>query len=281
MPVECLLCHSTSKNVLYRFEFGKILECGDCGFVYTASKSETKLVECRYNRRYYKNKDEGSCCGYQDYFGKERQLRIQVAQVFVRMLTSLGKSNGKLLDVGCGGGFLVHEAISCGWDATGIDLSKYAVQRASSFGSGHILQGTLRDHTKTHLNNKQYDAITMFDVIEHLKNPLREIEYAHSLLSPGGILVLVTPIYGGWLSHEQGARYVQFKKDHIYHFTLENMKTLLQLSAFTNFKIRRIADVLAEIKDDVSRDVLEKYRDARESMLVVCERYPASDSCHQ
>jgi 2-polyprenyl-3-methyl-5-hydroxy-6-metoxy-1,4-benzoquinol methylase len=267
-----MVCQSTARKTIYVLDFGRIVECSKCGLVYAVTPDGADLVECEYGEQYYKNEGGQIQYGYPDYFGKEREARVLAARVFVQVIGVYRKNVGKLLDVGCGGGYFVHAALASGWDAVGIDKSDYAIQMASKLVGGHVLPGELKDYSSTLSPATKFDVVTMFDVIEHVRNPVEQINLAVSLLSAGGVVVLTTPTYGGKFSTGQGANYVQFKQDHIYHFSIRTMEELLRRTDVSGWDIYQLADVLQSMKGDVPDEVLNKYQNEREHMLVVCRR---------
>lgn len=98
----------------------------------------------------------------------------------------------RILDIGCFNGFFVKELRDNGFDAEGIDFNR----KALAFGKlvykldGHLSARTLADLEQ---QGEQYDAVTMFEVIEHLEDFAELIEQAIKLLKPMGVIILSTP----------------------------------------------------------------------------------------
>jgi len=89
---------------------------------------------------------------------------------------------GRLLDVGCGCGFLLREALGRGWDAKGIDPSRESIEYLRSTIGDVGIQGSLEDCSP----GERYDAVTMINVLDHLVDPWKAAEQAAGLLRPGG-----------------------------------------------------------------------------------------------
>ena len=114
-------------------------------------------------------------------------------EVFTRGLTLIEKSydsrRGKLLDIGCGHGFFLQMAKNRDWEVYGIDLCEPAVAYAISNGldvsSTPLFEKNYRD--------AEFDAITMFYVLEHLPDPIQYLKEACRILKPGGLILLRTP----------------------------------------------------------------------------------------
>ena len=99
------------------------------------------------------------------------------------------RSRGRLLDVGCGNGETLRTMRDLGWKVEGLDPDPLAVQRAQALGLP-IQRGSLADCS---YSPNRFDAITMVHVIEHLHDPLFELQQAYRLLKKGGLLVMITP----------------------------------------------------------------------------------------
>ena len=103
--------------------------------------------------------------------------------------TARGPGPRRLLDVGCGFGGFVAVMRRRGWDVEGLDPSPTAVAAAKAM-ERPVRLGTL-DALQDERGN--YDAITMFYVLEHLPDPMGALSKVWSLLGPGGILLLRVP----------------------------------------------------------------------------------------
>lgn len=102
---------------------------------------------------------------------------------------------GRLLDVGCGAGAFLAEAETAGWAVEGIEVDPRLarIARARSFAVREEPLEALTD------DSERYDAITMWDVIEHVNDPRETIAAAYRLLAPGGVLLIDTPNRDGVL----------------------------------------------------------------------------------
>ena len=118
-------------------------------------------------------------------FGNER-VTLMEARVRHR-----GEQLVRYLDVGCSTGFVVEAARDRGWDATGIDLNPSAVEFGRARGLD--LRTVALDHAGFAAGS--FDAISLFDVLEHLLAPAATLRSCINLLARGGILFLYVPNY--------------------------------------------------------------------------------------
>jgi SAM-dependent methyltransferase len=97
----------------------------------------------------------------------------------------------RVLDVGCGAGDFLAVAKALGYEAEGIDISEASAKICRSRGlnarSGNFL--TERFSTK-------FDLITMWDVVEHLREPAAFLDRARSLLTDRGYVFAKIPGFG-------------------------------------------------------------------------------------
>lgn len=94
---------------------------------------------------------------------------------------------GRVLDVGCGSGAFLARMRALGWDVAGVEPDPAAAAAAKRV-HGVDVEGTVDGFA-----GRQFDAITMHHVIEHLPDPQADVTALAARLAPGGRLVIVTP----------------------------------------------------------------------------------------
>lgn len=100
--------------------------------------------------------------------------------------------NAKTLDVGCFNGFFVKKLLSLGYDAQGVDFNKFAVSYGrEQFELGHRISTDTLDELFE--KGIRFDAISAFEVLEHLPDPKSFLASVNRLLEAGGVLILSTP----------------------------------------------------------------------------------------
>jgi SAM-dependent methyltransferase len=99
------------------------------------------------------------------------------------------KSGGRLLEIGCGAGENLAHLEKLGWQVLGVEPDPKAAAVARSRGLA-VIEVILHNSL---FEAESFDAIVMSHVIEHLKNPQEAINICHTLLRPGGRLVMLTP----------------------------------------------------------------------------------------
>jgi len=135
-------------------------------------------------------------------------------------------SGGKLLDVGCAtGNFLYEMARSGRWDVEGIEPNEYAaIYGRKRFG----LKIHIGDLMTLDLPEKSYDVITMWDVFEHLHDPMENLKIIARLLKPGGWFIFSIPNLSSWERYIMGRYWIGWELPrHLYFPSQELMEKML------------------------------------------------------
>ena len=135
---------------------------------------------------------------------------------------------GKILDVGCGPGFLLS-ALDPKWECYGTEMSRLAAAHAESHG--RIFCGQLEDAAYP---SEHFDVVVFHHVIEHLDDPLPALREIRRVLCPGGRLLLGTPDFDSGCARLFRSRYrLLHDQTHVSLFTQESMYRLLRDEGFT------------------------------------------------
>ncbi len=146
----------------------------------------------------------------------------------LKQMISQGMKQGKskLLDIGCGGGFLSNSLIKKGVQVTGLDISEDAIHIAKHYDTTkkvHYLKGDAYD--LPFLENS-FDFVCAMDFLEHVDNPEKVIKEASRVLKPGGSFFFYTfnRNFLSWLLIIKGVELILKKTPqnlHVYHLFLK------------------------------------------------------------
>lgn len=147
--------------------------------------------------------------------------------------------HGKLLDIGTAYGFFL-KACESGFETHGCDISPYAVVKSqkNSPESNIILCDISRGIP---YRDNTFDAVTMFDVIEHIDQYDELLQDVYRVMKPNGILVLTTPNRWSNDSLFFGKDY-WYKRDitHKIIFSKSHLKKVLSRAGFIEIDIHTI-----------------------------------------
>jgi SAM-dependent methyltransferase len=199
-----------------------IQSCGACGLAWWEPGAGHR-PEAVYDAAYFRGSGGGAEHGYDDYGGLEPSLR----RTFALRMASLGPPGpgARLLDVGAAYGFAVDEARRGGWRAWGLDVSRAAARQARAARGRMLVASALR----TPFAARAFDAVTLWDVLEHLPDPRAAVAECARLLRPGGRLVLTTGDVGSWVARVSGRHWHLYTlPEHLFFFSRRSLELLLE-----------------------------------------------------
>ncbi len=148
---------------------------------------------------------------------------------FRKAVRLLGPPAGRrLLDVGAYCGFFVDVARQAGFAAEGIELSRWAVAHARRLGLA-VRNESIEERARS---GARYDVITMWDVVEHLRDPRRELEACARLLRTGGRLYVSTLDARSLVARLLGRRWPWLMDMHLVYFDRVTLPALLEETGF-------------------------------------------------
>lgn len=153
-----------------------IYKCLDCGTII----ADIEFYHDQYEEESYYTMNQKTKEGVDIEWGfRWRYILSKIVQT---------SNPGSLLDVGAGNGYFVDLAArEFSLASTGLEISETEVKYAKDVIGVQLINEDIREH------NSLYDAVTIFNVIEHVENPRELLENVVSKIKPGGILVLTTP----------------------------------------------------------------------------------------
>jgi SAM-dependent methyltransferase len=207
-----------------------LLRCARCGLV-AVSPIPPSTNEIYAAPDYFSGAAKGF--GYVDYDADKEAMR-GVFQEYLAQAEKLLPMKDKLLDVGAATGFFVALAEARGWKGEGIEVSDYAAAKGRDRGL-RIITGTLESVA---LVPGTYGVVTMFDVIEHVRDPRTAISLAADVLGKNGVLLVTTPDAGSVLARLLRAHWhLVVPPEHLYYFTKQSMTVLLESLGFDTISI--------------------------------------------
>lgn len=144
----------------------------------------------------------------------------------VRAISNFFAMPGTLLDVGCATGNYLAEMRRRGWQVHGVEIQSEAAAYAREALNLDVFNGDLLDAP---FAPATFDAITLWDVLEHTHDPLAILRAARQLLKPGGILAFSIPDLSSVDAEVFGKYWIGFDAPrHLFLFENETVSLLLQ-----------------------------------------------------
>ena len=230
----CLVCGDIQSR---RFEYQEYhyYQCRSCRLVSTYPLPEEQIVEEHYSHKFV----EGNYRLLQDYAEQYKSVYETFTKVLSDTMVVQGKSlkGTSILDIGCFTGEFLELLQSRGADVFGLELQSEAVAIANAKLPGKVYKA---DFFGNEFPQREFDAITLMGVVEHVVDPVRLIQRTHQLLSKNGIIMLQTPNSGAFLARSRGKHWPPYQPiEHIHLFSDQSLFQLLKDSGFQDIKVTR------------------------------------------
>lgn len=164
-----------------------VIDCGPCGFAHLWPKPTAEELAEYYSRSFYETHTP------KDWAEKETAEQpyweLEYADRLAALAEILGSPSGKLLDVGCGGGWLLAYARARSWEVLGVEPSHSMWEKAEQ--RAPVLLGTFPGVDVG--GQAPFDAVHLKLVMEHVADPFEVLRAARDVLRPGGVIVVQVP----------------------------------------------------------------------------------------
>ena len=206
--------------------------CRSCGLGVTSPFLDEKKLKAIYSST-YRGEDSTR------FFSLlERLIKLVRLQRAKRVEKYAGAA-GSVLDVGCGRGDFPLLMASRGWDATGIELDERIEKREGGTKGLHLRFGRLED---VRFPEAGFDAVTMWHVFEHMRDPAWVMRECRRILKPGGLLMLAVPNTRSLQARLTGRRWFHLDPPyHFYHYTIENINRLMEEAGFEVLSVKHFS----------------------------------------
>jgi SAM-dependent methyltransferase len=223
-----------------------------------------------YEEEYFEG-DKLAAGGYGDYT-EQAGWRLEKSHRQVAEMRALtGLESGRVLDIGCGYGYFRVALERAGYEHEGLEVSAFARAVARASYGFATYGGLLEDHWQGW--HERFDAIVLFDLIEHLEEPKRFMEQVYACLRPGGVVGIKTPnllcpeadLFGPW--------YHSLKREHLQFFSLDS---LTACAADAGLEPAALGSISHLLEGFVGRDQCDAWeREGRGADLTCWYRRPA------
>lgn len=231
-PSKCPVCTGAANEalgVIYGYPLYRCLGC-DVGFIWPQPSDE--LLQQYYGPTYWSTYMNDTRTLYERKDVCDTIFKRQ-AQYFDRLLQ--GRKDARILDVGAGDGTMLRLLKDMGYSqARGFDLDAENCKRAHDRLGVDVRQVDFLTYEEG-----DWDAITLWAVIEHLKSPRPFVEHAFKLLKPGGYLAMMTGDNASSCAWAQGCFDMWlYPPEHLFLYGKRSLRQLYQSGGFHDIVTR-------------------------------------------
>jgi len=235
--VRCNLCGADDTRLIAVIDQLRIVRCKRCGLTYVNPRLAQSELQEIYTESYYDH--DGivnglEFFGYEDYVADEENIKL----TFADRLRTIEKltAPGRLLDIGCATGFFLALARDNGWQVVGTEVSTFSAGYARERLGLDVRLGTLKS---LGFEAGSFDTVTMWDVLEHVTDPMAELGEIARILRTGGVLSIITPDAGSLVARILGDRWEEYRRvrEHVYFFSRRTLSRMLNEVGFEILKV--------------------------------------------
>jgi 2-polyprenyl-3-methyl-5-hydroxy-6-metoxy-1,4-benzoquinol methylase len=238
-PPDCIVCHSAAR---FRFtaQSTHYFQCRRCSVVFTDHVPQMR----------YENWSESP-----GYIRWEEYLD----NIFARVTYDISryKSTGRVLEIGSSLGYLLRALVAEGFDAQGIEPSRFAVEYSERQGL-NVREGYFNSGLYP---ARSFDVVILNHVLEHIPNPSELLMQVRTVLDQRGIVLVSLPNFGSIEAQLLKQRWRFLMPDqHYLQFTPATLSTFLSnngfhvLEAKTSVRFTELADPWKEARRALLKD---------------------------
>ena len=224
MPVKD---HSVSGEIF------TIYECDSCSLRFTQDVPEQNNISRYYQSVDYISHSDTKVGMINRMYHLVRSITLSIKRSTVTRFTKI--KSGSLLDIGGGTGAFLNEMKQHGWEVTGLEPDITAVEKAKSL---YNISAQSPD-VLFNLPAAKYDAITMWHVLEHVHQLQEYVIQLKKIIKDTGVIFIAVPNYTSYDARYYKEYWAAYDVPrHLYHFSPESMKKLMEMHGFKIKAIR-------------------------------------------
>lgn len=233
---KCLITQTEDLYPLKGYEKNYLVKSKSSGFVFCSKIPTEEEIYNHYNN-------------YPIGYGADSAITTIRINEVLDGFEKFRKTN-KMLDVGCGPGLFLIEAKKRGWEVYGTEFTDNQLTYLENKGI-NTLKGKLNNAS---FEDELFDVIISSEVIEHINNPVEEIQHFHRLLRKGGVVYITTPNFNALERYLLKGDYdiIEYP-EHLSYYTPKTIDLLLTQNGFKKLKITTTGISLARIKKSLKR----------------------------
>jgi len=228
---KCVLCCSVDCRVisetLRHNTPGKIVECTHCGLrrKYGAILEEAEgFYREEYSKAYFQNEKANVDSLYETFYPLQEKRFQKISQYF--------NSTSRVLEIGSGPGYFLKSIEDKVGSTLGVELNTIWSHYANTEKDVQTLNSDFKECDL----EEEFDVVCLFQVLEHMPDPVSEINAIFSLLKKGGYLIIEVPnLQNPLVSFFKNKNFIDFwhQSPHLYYFSQETLSNLINKTNFS------------------------------------------------
>jgi SAM-dependent methyltransferase len=214
-PGYCVVCRSSDGRVVWTAADHRARYCS-CGVVYMEPRPPPGTVDLTTEKH-----SEG-------YYIHSASARLAWVQGF--------QPGGRLLEVGCGGGYFLRAAREAGYDVTGVDPDSRAVEYVRETLGVEVEQAFIEEST---LPAEAFDVVFHVDLLSHFPDPVAGLTAMVRRVKPGGFLCFEVGGQGLLATRYYALRRSAGYPHHLWLYEPKALRVLLERAGLEVVAIRR------------------------------------------
>jgi SAM-dependent methyltransferase len=195
----------------------RMVRCNTCGLVRSDPVADEALLADLYKDSTF------------DYGEEVDAIRATYARA-LGWLEARSQRREALLEIGCGNGFFLQQALEKGWrEVRGVEPSADAVAKAPPAVRGMIEEDVMRGGL---FAPESFDAVCLFQVLDHISEPIELLEECRRVLRPGGHILALNHNVSAWSARVLRERSPIVDIEHTYLYSPATMRTLFTSAGF-------------------------------------------------
>jgi SAM-dependent methyltransferase len=203
----------------------RMVVCDTCGLMRSDPVAGEELLAALYASSSF------------DYGAEVDSIQATYARA-LGWLEARAQQRDALLEIGCGNGFFLAAARRRGWqEVRGVEPSADAVAKAPPELDGAIVQDVMRVGL---FAPASFDAVCLFQVLDHISNPGELLEECLAVLRPGGHVLALNHNVSAWSARILGERSPIVDIEHTYLYSPATMRRIFAKAGFGDPHVRTV-----------------------------------------
>lgn len=204
----------------------QMLRCEKCTLLYAA-----EIYDEEYSNKLY---NESSF----EYSAELDGLTKSYSETLKEGIKLLENSKENFLEIGCGNGFMLLEALKLGFkNVKGIEPSKDAISFADDKIKNFIQHGIFDEN---YIENKKYDLVFIAMIIEHVVDSNKFLENIYNVLKPGGVVICICHNERHFLAKILKENHPIINDEHVAVFNEKALNLIFKKNKFLDVKVRNL-----------------------------------------